>query len=152
MNEQNEQVVPLDRLILNLLALAEAAPALPPEKLARLASLADAIQPTVESLTAVSLRIHMELKEQPAFAQAKRAWDRLLPPERMGLDLGILNQRLGNPDEMPATAAQPLADVSGRILRAPQEAARDPSLLQRLAASIGLFWPRQALLQGGQQP
>ena len=58
--------VPLDHLVLNLLALVEAAPELPPETLARLADLATTVEPTVESLAAISLRINLELMHQPA--------------------------------------------------------------------------------------
>jgi hypothetical protein len=135
--------VPLDHLVLNLLALVEAAPELPPETLARLADLATTVEPTVESLAAISLRIKLELMRQPAFSTASRAWDMLAPPERYGLSLDEVGKTLPNPEASLASGIEALQQTVTVILQNPQEAAHSPTRLQWLAGLVKQFWPRQ---------
>jgi len=135
--------VPLDHLVLNLLALIEAAPELPPETLAHLADLATTVEPTVESLAAISLRIKLELMPQPAFCTASRAWDMLAPPERYGLSLDEALKTLPNPTASPASGTEALQQTTKVILQNPQEAAQNPTRLQWLAGLVHQSWPRR---------
>jgi hypothetical protein len=147
------QQVPLDPLVLNLLALVEAAPELPPETLESLASLATTVAPTVESLAAVSLRITLELIHQPTFHTARSAWDMLAPPERYGLSLDEALKTLPNPIASPASGTEALHLVTVQVLQAPQQATHNPTLLRRLAALVKQSWPRRrAEPPAGQEP
>src|SRR5438309_1592051 len=95
--------VPLERLVLNLLALAEAVPDLPPDVLARLAAQTERLAPTPDVLALVSARIQLELMKQPAFQRAKEAWNSTLP-ERHQLDLNALKNSLPSSPDRPASA------------------------------------------------
>jgi len=144
------EYVPLDRLVLNLLALAEAAPHLSPGVRERLARLADEVEPSVDVLARVGLRIQTELLGQPAFDAAKAAWD-ALRPERYGLDLGVVKEDLiNNPELQQASGIQELDDPLETLAEIVQQAVRDSQgfaqrtgLLQRLAGWVGLHWPRE---------
>jgi hypothetical protein len=132
---------PVERLIINLLALAEAAPTLPPEKLRQLALLADSVEPSLEALTAIGLRIHLTLMDQPVFVQAKQAWDQLAP-ERVSLSLKAIQESLTNPTEQPASGVEALAAVLAPVLRDAPALLTRRELLQKLASLLGLAWPR----------
>src|SRR5687768_13235307 len=106
--------VPLDPLVLNLLALVEAAPELPPAALERLAALATTVAPTVVSLAAVSLRLTLELEHQPAFHTARSAWA-MLAPERHGLSLDEALKTLPNPLASPASGTEALHLVTVQV-------------------------------------
>jgi hypothetical protein len=142
------EYVPLDRLVLNLLALAEAAPHLPSEALESLANLAEGLEPTVDGLAAVGLGIQTELLGYPAFDQAKAAWN-TLQPERYGLELDVINEDLANPDVQLTTGRQPLDPLVGletitrEALQDPKKFSEQTSLLERLARWLGLRWPRR---------
>lgn len=146
------EYVPLDHLVLNLLALAEAAPELPPEARERLARLAEEVEPTVDALARIGLRIRTELLGYPAFDQARAAWE-ALRPERYGLDLGAINEDLTNPERRRPDGPQPpewefdpwevLAQTVRQAVQDPQGFARQTALLQRLAGWLRLPWPRR---------
>jgi hypothetical protein len=129
--------VPLDPLVLHLLALSQAAADLPPETLARLATLAPTIAPTVESLAAVTLRLQILLSDQPTFQTALRALG--TPPERIGLNLDEVLQTLPNPAPSPASGLQPLQQATEQILQDPRQPPQ--TVLQWLASLLGLAWP-----------
>jgi hypothetical protein len=146
--------VPLDHLILNLLALAEAAPHLSPEVRARLAGLADGLEPTVEGLSRIGLDIQTELMGVPAFDEALAAWEALVP-ERYGLSVDEKNRLGGNPEPLPPSGIPPMASKPepipldelerwiGEALQDPETLSRQPSRLQRLAGLVGQFSPRR---------
>ncbi len=144
--------VPLDHLILNLLALAEAAPHLSPEVRVRLAGLADGLKPTQEGLSRIGLDIQIELMGEPAFDAALAAWDALLP-ERVGLNLGAVLESLGNnPEAGPASGEEPLLEdplvplvtITRQALKDPRTFAGEIDLLQRLAGLVRQRWPRSS--------
>lgn len=135
------QHVPLDPLVVNLLAPAEAAPTLSPEALTRLATLATTLAPTVESLASINLEITTALLDQPAFTSARAAWDMLAPPERHGLTLDEVLKTLPNPTASPASSIEVLEAATKIILQEPQQATRNTTLLQRLAALLKQSWP-----------
>lgn len=130
--------VPLDQLVVHLLALAEAAPGLPPETLARLAALAPTVQPTVTGLLTLTARLQIALSTQPQFQIALRELQLLLPPERHGLNLDQANATLPNDTAAHASGVEVLAQTTVQILQAPQHP--PPTLLQWLK---GLLRPTQ---------
>lgn len=146
--------VPLDRLVLTLLALAEAAPDLPPGDLEHLSDLANDLEPTVKALSFAGLRVHTELRGQPAYEQAKAGWDALLP-ERYNLELDEKKKSLSNPNPRPSsgtqeTASSPapvpletLEDWARRALEDPEAFAHNTRWLERLAGLVGQQWPRR---------
>ena len=133
--------VPLDSLVLHLLALAKAAPQLPPETLARLAALTPTVAPTVESLLTLTVRLQIELSQQPHFQTVLRALEMQMPPERHGLSLDEVLTTLPNPTAVPASGIEALAQATVQVLQEPQQPPQP--LLQRLAALVGVSWPRQ---------
>lgn len=132
--------VPLDPLVLHLLALSQTAETLPPAILTRLAALASTVEPTVDSLAALTLRLQLALADHTAFQTALRALDR--PLERVGLTLDPVLETLPNPAPTPASGLQPLQQTTQVILTDPQHV--PPSTLQWLAGLLRLPWPPQS--------
>ncbi|MGE3536889.1 MAG: hypothetical protein AB7N91_05545 [Candidatus Tectimicrobiota bacterium] len=130
---------PLEHLVLHLLALASAAPALSPETLARLAALAPTVEPSVTSLLTTTVRLQTALSQEPVFQRALRALEGLRPPERHGLSLDEVCTTLHNPEATPASGIEVLAQTTAQILQEPGQTPQ--SLLQRLAALIHASWP-----------
>ena len=146
------EYIPLDHLILNLLALAEAAEELPPEARAQLARLAEEVEPDVDALARVSVRLHTALLDQPAFTAARAAWDNLRP-ERYGLNVETIKEDLTNPEirrsqEVQELGLEPgllegLAIITRDALQDSQRFRNRQGLLRMLAGWVGLRWPRE---------
>jgi hypothetical protein len=156
-----------ERLVLNLLALAEAVPELPDDDLHMLAQLASTVAPSTTSLSNVSLAIHRQLLNRPAFTGPKAAWDALVPDHKLGLDranqsfhptlpipafaveaLGKVNMPLtplpthSDPDLLAKWQIETLATLTRYALTATRAFARQEDLLGWLAAQIQQRWPR----------
>ena len=131
--------VPLDHLVLHLLALASVAPQLPPETLAHLAALAPTVEPSVASLLTITVRLQTELYQQPCFQTALQALNILLPPERHGISLDEALSTLPNLEAAPASGIEALAQATEQILQEPLTPCQN--LLQRLAALVKASWP-----------
>lgn len=146
--------LPLEELILTLLALAEAAPHLDEKARAALAEVAEGLREErdglaeddeaglVDVLTLTQVDIVTELYGHAAFQAAKTAWGEELAM-RTRLGVKKLNKTLINPDVPRSTGVTYLTETVEEALLKPDALAQNKSLLDKLTALINRTWPRR---------
>ena len=146
--------LPLEELILTLLALAEAAPHLDEGARVALAGVAETLREErkglaeddeaglVDLLALTQVDIVIELSDYAAFQAAKTAWgDELAGRVRLGVKK--LNKTLINPDAPRSTGVTYLTEIVEEALLKPDESAQDEERLNKLTKLINRRWPRR---------
>jgi len=125
----------LQQAVVNLLALAEVAPALTPEQREALAARARELtqNPTEEWLSLVNFEVRRLLGEVPGFLEAVRAWEEGIPL-RVGLDTGELERTL--PGSKGRTPLDLVITNTIAAFRDPQGLAQDELRRQHLEGAL----------------